>query len=334
MARLNDTALLRNVDFDTLRDAVLAEARTYGLELLRDGADGACVRWTEGCVEFTRHDSGCMAQVSAERADLLQTMRDGVVAHVAARAPEAALALRWSGQDAAGALPANARVMRVESVERLDCGFTRIALRGDVSRFSNTAIHFRLGLPPEGRTPVWPTVGSNGATVWPKGEDALHLPVYTALEAEGDRLVFDIFRHEGGRATAWADGAPVGSQVVVVGPGGGGCEIEGAIIAHADDTAFPAIARILAACPDLSGTVHLYPSTDAAARYPFPPHDGVTLMRHQGKRDRMASAACDVIRTDRHAWFAGERRQAERVRKAWKTAGGSARQSYIAAFWQ
>lgn len=328
-----DTARLPGVALDALRRAILDQAEEHGLTVRSDDPGALGLGTVYGEMAFAADPEGCIITLSAEREDHLQTLRDSVIYHAAAFAPEAAQALRWQDRERSG-LPANARLMRVERVEPLDCGFLRVTLAGDVSRFGAAAIHFRLGLPPQGRTPVWPTVGSNGATLWPKGEDALHLPVYTARSAAGGRLVFDIFRHEGGRTTTWAETVSPGTEVLIAGPGGGGCLIEGRILAHIDDTAFPAMARILEACPGLTGEVHLYPSNEATARYPFPAHRGVSLRRHMRAGARIGADACAALDTGSFPWLAGERGHADRLRKAWKAAGGAAKQAYIAAYWQ
>lgn len=230
--------------------------------------------------------------------------------------------------------------MSLQKVTQMACGFCRVTLAGDVSGFTDAAIHFRLGLPPAGRpAPNWPYVGQNGATVWPKGEDALHLPVYTArhVDPSAGHLAFDLFQHRGGRATDWAATAVKGASVLVTGPGGGGCDIEGPILGFADETAFPAIARVLEANPVLTGEIHLYAATEASVRYVFPAHPGVTLTLHrQAGAPRMGADACEALRRDGDAylWFAGERGQADKVRKAWKQAGGCAKRSYVSAYWR
>ncbi len=335
MSEQISVAELSDIGFDPLRRMVLAEAEEHQMQVARNDSAGIVVQTVYGRIAFSPQGAGCRAEVAAPRTDFLQTLKDSLVAHIAELAPEAAEGLRWVGDRQQGALPANAGLMQVAGAETLDCGFVRITLTGDASRFSDDAIHFRLGLPPEGRAPVWPRIGANGATVWPKGEDALHLPVYTARRAEAGRLVFDLYEHAGGRTTDWASTDPVGAQVLITGPGGGGARIEGPVLGYADDTAFPAVARILAANPDLTGTIHLYPSSAQTARYSFPAHPGVALVWHQARdAARMARTACDELDTERFVWFAGERHQADVVRKAWKQAGGAARRSYIAAYWQ
>lgn len=111
--------------------------------------------------------------------------------------PQLADAIRWSDAPPQARLPANAGIMILVGVEPISGGFLRVILQGDVSRFSNAAIHLRLGIPAGGRAPRWPTVAQNGATDWPKGEDRLHLPVYTAraVDTARGRLCFDLFQH-------------------------------------------------------------------------------------------------------------------------------------------
>jgi NADPH-dependent ferric siderophore reductase len=307
----------------------------------RDDPTGVEVRTYYGCVSFLpQARRGSRVQITATRRDFLQTLKDSLVQHIGVPLPDVAQAIRWSDGAVEGALPENARLMQVIEVTQMDCGFCRIELQGDTSRFSGGAIHFRLGLPPAGiAVPQWPRLGSNGATIWPKGEAALHLPVYTARHVDpvAGRLVFDLFQHEGGRATEWAATVASGAEVVVVGPGGGGCDTGGPILGFADDTAFPAIARVLEANPDLEGTITLFPSSDAKHAYPTPTHPGVTLrIADPGRAAEMADVACAALEGDTSAylWFAGERAQADQVRKAWKQSGRSAKQSYISSYWQ
>jgi ferric-chelate reductase (NADPH) len=341
LPELKTSTPIDSAAFAPLRQAALEQAQSFDLPVLHDDASGVSVQSVYGRMTLRVDRRGaCAAEIIAERADFLQTLKDSLVGQLDAACPGAARALRWSDGAGEGALPANARLMTVHDVSDLGCGFLRVTLSGDVSRFSEDSIHFRLGLPPSGaHRPVWPQVGANGATVWPKGEQALHLPVYTARKVSKDTglLEIDIFKHEGGRATEWASSAGPGEEVVAVGPGGGGSTVTGPIDGYADDTAFPAVARILEDNPDLSGKIRLYPSGPESRDYAFPAHPGVAMEMHApSRREAMAEDACAGMEAgdDMFLWFAGERRQADSVRKAWKQRGGDTGRAYVAAYWQ
>ena len=156
------------------------------------------------------------------------------------------------------------------------------------------------------------------------------------MDRENGLLVFDLFIHEGGRTTDWARSVELGTQILVTGPGGGGCTITGPVFGFADDTAFPAIARIMEANPDLTGRIMLYPSHVDAAHYPLPKHSGLeVIIASEAERPTMGQAACDAVSSaaDGFLWFAGQKALATQVRKTWKEHGGAAERSYISAFW-
>ncbi|MCA0964748.1 siderophore-interacting protein [Salipiger bermudensis] len=324
--------------FNPLRRAARAQAREYDLPLLRDDAEGLVLESYYGRIAFLSRGEGVEVALHAPHAEYLQVLKDALVAQLGAAAPGVADAIRWSDAPPEGRLPANAALMRVLGVAPLAGGFLRITLQGDVTRFTDAAIHFRLGLPPEGRAARWPTVAPNGATKWPEGADRLHLPVYTARTVDPARgqLCFDLFEHAGGRATQWARTAQPGQEVLVMAPGGGGCLISGELRGFADETAFPAIARILEANPDATGRITLY--TDAAgAAYPLPDHSWLQIdyaepeRREDMGRDAKAAIAEEQ---DIFLWFAGERELATSVRSAWRALGRRPKDAYVSAFWQ
>ena len=86
---------------------------------------------------------------------------------------------------------------------------------------------------------------ANGRTRWPEGADALHRPVYTVAAQQDDWLDFDIFRHDGSPTCDWAEAARPGDTVGVIGPGGGWCPEAPRLWLFGDETALPAIARML-----------------------------------------------------------------------------------------
>ncbi|EPX78334.1 siderophore-interacting protein [Salipiger mucosus] len=332
-------SLLPDVPFARLRELVLGLAQEQELPVERNDPGALVVGTAYGRLGFEQRPEGAAARITAPRADHLQALKDSIVGQVSAAWPEAAQALRWSDGAGAGRLPPNVRLMALESIEALDCGFLRIALAGDVSRFSDDAIHFRLGLPPRGLAcPEWPRLGDNGATVWPKGDAALQLPVYTArhVDPARGRLVFDLFLHDGGRAGDWLRAAAPGTEMAVIGPGGGGCRVEGEIRAFADETAFPAIARLLERNPDLTGEITLQAGSATTRAYPLPDHPGLRLHRPEGLTPEiMAERAIAAMEAapEAYLWFAGERDAAQHLRRAYRQAGRPPRRSYISAYW-
>lgn len=332
---------LPGIAFAPLRQFTLAEAQAHDLTVAQDDAKGLAVQTYYGRITIVPLGEGCRAEIISERADFLQTLKDSIVGQIGEVFPEVAQGLRWSDAEVEeGSLPVNAKVMTLQSVEHMPCGFYRVTLAGDVSRFSNGAIHFRLALPPADlAVPVWPRLGPNGATVWPKGDEALHLPVYTAryVDPQAGKLVFDLLQHDGGRASEWATTTQMGSDVLVVGPGGGGCELAGPILGFSDDTAFPAIARVLEANPALTGHIRMYPRNEAAGSYPMPEHAGVKIeICPPQSGAQMAQDACAALAKtpEAYLWFAGERAQADHVRSANKAAGRTGKDAYVSAYWR
>jgi ferric-chelate reductase (NADPH) len=139
---------------------------------------------------------------------------------------------------------------QVAAVTRISAHFSRVRVVGQgLQRFGDGGLHFRFLLSQTGRAPVWPHIAADGRTVWPEGEDALHRPVCTtgALDPAGKWLDFDVFLHDGGRVTDRTYRVAAGDPVGVMGPSGRDIPQAGWIGLFGDETAMPAIARILAA---------------------------------------------------------------------------------------
>lgn len=338
MSDTSATTELTGISYSALCQSIRVLASEHDLPLPCDDETGLALGTEYGSVRITPSVEGARAEIKAPHAEYLQVLKDTLVAQIGAVTPQATQAIRWGDASDTRKLPANAGLMAVSSVVPLNCDFVRVTLSGDVSRFTDDAIHFRLGLPPTGRSPKWPTIGANGATQWPKGADALHLPVYTArhVDPESGTLCFDLFGHEGGRTLQWAETVTPGSEVLVTSPGGGGCRISTTVQGFADETGFPAVARILETNPGLEGSFKLFAGRNGAA-YPLPVHKGVRIeYANPGTQHNMAETAKATITSDLPAflWFAGERSQSSAVRTVWRQAGGSARNSYISAYWQ
>ena len=238
---------------------------------------------------------------------------------------EAGLTVRWDRVDV-GALAPGLSLMRVVSVARRSPGFLRVRLTGpDAGRFGAEGLHFRLLLPPAGRAPVWPRVGATGRTEWPAGPDALHRPVYTVAEQRDDWLDFEIFCHPGSPTCDWALADPVGAELGIIGPGGGWCPEGDRLHLFGDETALPAIARILALTRG-TATAHLAASAEDLGDLARDPR--VTRCG-----DLLAALACAEPRPDSIVWFAAEADQARAARKHLLARGLDRKAVITAGYW-
>lgn len=252
---------------------------------------------------------------------------------------------RWPNEPARQMLPANFMFVHVTDVAPLGPNFLRVTLEGeDVSSHQDDAIHFRLVQPPIESAPTWPSVAANGSILWPEGPGAPHRPVYTTrfVDYRANTLVTDIFIHDGGRTTEWAQelqrGGRSRSRVGLVGPSGGGLMHADRVLMATDETGFPAAARILDALPSHAvGDLFLEAEHGAACAYPITAPKGVSvywLGRAQG--DNVADAALSVLSLHRGSkiWFVGEREEARRVREAGKAAGREPADLRVSGFWR
>lgn len=235
-----------------------------------------------------------------------------------------------------GALAPGLALMRVVSVRQVSPGFRRVRLAGaEAARFAAQGLHFRLLLPPAGRAAEWPRIDARGRTRWPEGAAALHRPVYTVRDLDGAAgwLDFDIFVHEGGGASEWSASVQPGAEVGVMGPGGGWVPEARHVTLIGDETALPAIARILSLLPaSAEGSAHV---AAAAADLPdLPRPAGMALHRLEGHGALVpALEAVELPGADRFMWFAAEKRLAEAARKVLRGRGLGKSEMMAAGYW-
>ena len=172
----------------------------------------------------------------------------------------------------------------------------------------------------------------------PEGEDSLHRAVYTFVDFHRDagRFTFDVFEHDGGRTTEWARKATRGEAVAIMGPGGGSLPEGDRLMMAGDETALPAIRRILEqSAPDRAGCVVIEVGSRAdICTLPVP--DGMTLswtVRDEGGtlwdhlQDWTVPARASL-------WIAAEKALARKARARFRDAQGVGRErSYLAMYW-
>ena len=220
--------------------ALKTRAAEWDVELTETPDALSLVIW--GCeLRLIPETDAVRLELSGPEPRLLGNLQDSATEIFA----EAGLEVQWERVNT-GALAPGLAVMRVVSVTQRSKGFLRVRLQGpEASRFAQGSLHFRLLLPRPGRMPVWPRIGHSGRTIWPVGPDALHRPVYTVAAQQEDWLDFDIFCHSGSPTCDWALSGPEGHEVAIVGPGGGWCPEAGRLWLFGDETALPAITRML-----------------------------------------------------------------------------------------
>lgn len=237
------------------------------------------------------------------------------------------LTITWDSVDE-GALAAGLALMQVVSVTRRTPGFIRVRVRGEeAARFAQGSLHFRLLIGPEGRQPIWPRISANGRTRWPEGADALHRPVYTVADQRDDWVDFDIFMHEGSPTCDWAGRVRAGETVGLMGPGGGWCPEAANLWLFGDETALPAIARML-----------MLAKGEVRAFLRAAPEDMLDLADDPRVRqcpDLLAALdAADLgPASDLHVWFAGPAAEARAARRLLAARGLNKRQFTAAAYW-
>lgn len=336
-------ARVSDVDLRSVVSHLEGEAQARGFPFEDLGGDAYRCVTPLGEFAISPEDQAIRIDLSADRKDALYNLQEGVVGSFARLSDELASSLSWSGTFSEGEPPPNFHMVRVVSTEQMNSIYLRVRVAGDdLAGFAEGGMHFRLLLPPDSdQMPIYPVVGAKGRTVWPKGEQALHKPVYTTrnIDVAGGVLDFDVFVHEGGRTTQWAHSVQPGDEVALIGPGGGDIPEAGTLLMAGDETAVPAVSRILEMVPDETiGTAFLM-VPDPAAIIPFahPVNFKVNWLCRNAEPGTLLDAlkAVSLPDADRFVWFAGERREAQAAREHFKKRLGlDASESYLAAFWK
>lgn len=315
------------VPFETLDAILRLEAEKHGLTVRSGHGRSTWIEISGGEVGARRSGSGSIVYARAHSREWLSTLQGTTAAQLEEHVP--GHALRWAGPDQAGAPPPNFSLARLAGVTRISARFLRLRLEGeDLERLGREMIHFRLVLPREDGQPTrWPRLSETGQTRWP---EPLHRPVYTvsAMDAGAGWLETDVFIHEGGRTCAFAASVPSGTRVGLRGPSGDGIPVAPHLIVGGDETAYPALSRIIAAQPP--GTrIEAY-LLGASADYPLARHPGLAL-HHIPRGEAVLARALGPAD---QFWFATEKRRLEPLKQAiLGRLGVPKADAHLAAYW-
>lgn len=269
-------------------------------------------------------------------------VRTSLVEHVFEFATEPRIT--WTGHGTeAGTVP-YFREMTVVASTALTPRMRRVTLAGDVGHFARGGLHVRLLMPPAGRPPRWPVLSPEGRLTWPAGDDALVARVYTVRQIDGaaGTLDLDIVIHEGTDTpgSTWAQQVQPGAVVGLMGPGGGDLPPGRRLLLAGDETALPAIARIVEALPAGAQATVLIEVADAAEEQPLRSAAALDVRwLHRDAGDRLEAAvrrqALPPDDADGFVWIACEHSPARSLRNWLRREIGFARERQtVAAFWR
>lgn len=324
---------ITGLSFAAMKAMMLHEAEEHALPVTEDTDTALMVRTEYGAFGLQNLSGDKLRlRIEADRAEDLYILRDSLVGHIAHYLPEVAAQISWSDAVDTGQHPPNFQFVEVLSSFRLCADFHRLKLRlSKPNMFDDRAIHFRFLIPAsETIAPEWPVLSENGGTVWPKGNKELHRPVYTATHQNDDEIDVDIFVHDGGRAVTWAQSLVAGQRVAIIGPGGGGVPVDiGKIVLAGDETAFPAMARILRTLP--SGAEHqvFLLSRSGAQDYPIPTNENLNWVAEAD----FESAVLNALAPNCFVWVAAEKKQVAALKSDPRMEAVPKLQRYLASYW-
>lgn len=247
--------------------------------------------------------------------------------------------------DPTGARPVD--VLTVVSSAPVTPSVVRVTLRGAPDVVAAAEPTLAVLVPRVGdRDPVWPSVARDGRVVWPQGSHGVSLRSYTARRqdpATGEVDV-DFVRHGDGPAAAWAAAARAGDVLGLASSAPLGERPAGWLLLAADETAIPAVARILAAAAPTTRGVALLEVAGPAEEQPLPVPAGVEVRwLHRGDAQpgtvpllADAVAALDAPSgEDVFAWVAAESAAVRTVRADLRGRWGLGRaQHHAIGYWR
>jgi NADPH-dependent ferric siderophore reductase len=194
--------------------------------------------------------------------------------------------------------------------------------------------------------PRWPQVAKDGRIVWPDGAHGVSLRSYTARRQDPAAGVveIDFVLHGDGPAAAWAAAAAPGAPLGVAGGASLGERPAGWLLLAGDETALPAITRILGAAAPGTVGVALVEVAGPAEEQPVPAPEGVSVRwlhrgtRPPGESSLLADAVAALDRPagdDVFAWVAAESAAVRTIRADLRGRWGLGRaQHHAIGYWR
>lgn len=233
-----------------------------GGAFVTQGPTGQIVTFDFGSGSFEVGENIVEIVAEADDAVEMYNLRWMLAEHLVEYAAPQVLEIAWTGDGSDLATPPYFRLIEVVGAENITPHMRRLTFKGkDLERFATDEdFHIKLYLPrAPGVVPEWPSVGADGIPRHPSGEAAAIARRYTIRQIDSIAQTFDVdfvVHESAGPGSGFAENAEIGDIVGMTGPGGGAAPLDRDWYLFAgDETALPAIARILELLPaTASGT--------------------------------------------------------------------------------
>jgi len=210
-------------------------------------------------------------------------------------------------------------------------------------------LHVRLLFPPRpGVEAIWPVIGEDGRQAWPEGERPISR-VYTIrrIDVAAGEIDIDFVLHEGDDmpGAQFASDAMPGDIVGMTGPGGGTLPHSSRYIFAGDETALPAISRMLEELPPNTHALALVEIAADSERQQLALKPGIELhyLSRNGRPAGTTELLFDSLRALDEAvwegapyvWVGCEQAASRQIRKFLKQERHLHRSSFLAAaYWR
>ncbi|MFC6714814.1 siderophore-interacting protein [Branchiibius cervicis] len=203
--------------------------------------------------------------------------------------------------------------------------------------------HLKVIVPDAGQAAAVPPRQVEGHLDWSMASAAKD---YTPREwdPQTGRLTLDFVKHDGGLASTWSLTAKVGDPVHIAGPKNSALlptDVEWLLVGG-DETALPAIGRLLQEWPAGVGGQVFVEIADPAEEQDLPVPDGVTLtwLHRRGVAAGHSSVLADAVMAmpwrdgEVYCWFAGEAMSLKPIRRYLKERGVPADCLEVSGYWR
>lgn len=282
---------------------------------------------------------------AADRGDL-EMLRAVFASHIVEFADEP-LEIAWSGLEDTVTTFANFREIRLLRAADLTPHLRRLTFAGpDLARFAtDDDLHVRLYFPPpDCAEPEWPRPGADGRTLWPADEKRPEPRYYTLrrIDPSAGEVDIDFVMHaDAGPGADFAARAEAGARLGMAGPIGRTVAPAAWHLLAGDETALPAIARILETLPRDAQGQALIEVAGPEEEIPLSPPPGLPVTwLHRGAApagcpERLRPALTGLaLPEDAFVWIGCEFDLAKTLRRHFEKELGLARErSLIVGYW-